>query len=103
MFSSPTARLITAILMPSGCPSAAYRVGGTSRGISPSRQIPAYLYSYQFTVIRPSVFGFAPWILQLAITDVQTGRHDFSQQMKLKAGDIYVTEDTVHYLSPWRT
>lgn len=58
---------------------------------------PDYLYSYQFTVIKPWVFGFHPWILQLAITDVQTGKHDFTQRMTLSDPDVYVTEDAVHY------
>jgi predicted secreted hydrolase len=60
---------------------------------------PGKLYSYQFTVIKPRVFGFAPWILQLAITDVQTGRHDFTQRMTISNPEIYVTGDTVQYLS----
>jgi len=60
---------------------------------------PGRLYSYQFTVIKPSVFGFSPYILQLALTDVQTGKHDFTQQMTLWHKDIYVTWDAVHYLS----
>ncbi len=60
---------------------------------------PDQLFSYQFTVVKPRVFGFSPWILQLAITDVQTGKHDFTQRMTLSAKEIYVTEDTVQYLS----
>jgi predicted secreted hydrolase len=58
---------------------------------------PDHLYSYQFTVIKPWVFGFHPWILQLAITDVQTGKHDFTQRMTLSDPDVYVTGDSVHY------
>ena len=60
---------------------------------------PGYLYSYQFTVVKPRVFGFSPWILQLAITDVHTGKHHFTQRMTLSDPEIYVTEDTVHYQS----
>ena len=57
------------------------------------------LYSYQFTVIKPRVFGFSPWLLQLAVTDVQNGKHHFVQRMTLSHPDIHVTGDTVHYQS----
>jgi predicted secreted hydrolase len=60
---------------------------------------PGHLYSYQFTVVKPRVFGFSPWILQLALTDVQAGRHHFMQRMTLSRPAIYVTDDTVNYLS----
>lgn len=59
---------------------------------------PQKLYSYQFTVIRPKILFLAPWILQLAITDVASGVHHFTQRMKLSSDDIYVTENAVHYL-----
>jgi predicted secreted hydrolase len=60
---------------------------------------PEKLYSYQFTVVKPRIFGFSPWILQLALTDVQSGTHHFTQRMTLSNPDIYVSRDTVHYLS----
>lgn len=60
---------------------------------------PEHLYSYQFTVVKPRVFGFSPWILQLAITDVQSGKHHFTQRMALSDPEIYVTGDVVHYQS----
>lgn len=60
---------------------------------------PKQLYSYQFTVVKPKVFGFSPWILQLAITDVQSGKHHFTQRMTLSHPDIFVTEDSVQYQS----
>ena len=41
------------------------------------------LYSYQFTVVRPRVFGIYPWLLHLALTDVQTGKHHFTQRLTL--------------------
>ena len=58
---------------------------------------PDKLYSYQFTVIKPRIYGFSPWILQLALTEVQSGRHHFTQRMTLFNPEIYVTEDTVNY------
>jgi predicted secreted hydrolase len=60
---------------------------------------PDKLYSYQFTVVKPKVFGFSPWILQLAITDVQSGKHHFTQRMTLSHPDIFVTDNTVQYQS----
>ena len=60
---------------------------------------PDNLYSYQFTVVRPRIFGLSPWLLQLAITDVKTGKHHFTQRVTLSDPDIYVTEDAVHYQS----
>jgi predicted secreted hydrolase len=57
------------------------------------------LYSYQFTVIKPRILGISPWLLQLAVTDVQTGKHHFVQRMTLSDPEIFVTGDTVHYKS----
>ncbi len=58
---------------------------------------PDDLYSYQFTVINPHLFGLSPYVLQLAVTDVQTGQHLFRQQMELGGKDIYIGKDTVHF------
>jgi predicted secreted hydrolase len=55
------------------------------------------LYSYQFTVINPHLFGLSPYVLQLAVTDVQTGQHLFHQQMKLGGKDIYIGKGSVHF------
>jgi len=60
---------------------------------------PEQLYSYQFTVIRARLYGVAPFILQLAVTDIQNGKHYFRQQVKLWDPDIYVNRDTVNYKS----
>ncbi len=63
---------------------------------------PEKLYSYQFTVIKPRLYGFSPWILQLALTDVARRRHRFTQRMVLHSPEVYVTADTVQYLSQAR-
>jgi hypothetical protein len=60
---------------------------------------PARLYSYQFTAARPRIFGFFPWLLQLALTDVQSGKHWFKQRIAVFHKDVYVTGDTVHFQS----
>jgi predicted secreted hydrolase len=63
---------------------------------------PEKLYSYQFTVIKPRIYGFSPWILQLALTDVAKRRHRFTQRMVLHNREVYVSGDTVQYLSQAR-
>jgi predicted secreted hydrolase len=60
---------------------------------------PTKLYSYQFTVIKPRIYGISPWIFQLALTDVANRRHRFTQRMTLYNPEVYVTADTVQYLS----
>ena len=55
------------------------------------------LYSYQFTVIKPWVYGLSPYALQLAITDFQTGKHDFLQRFSFFGKDVYVNQNTVNY------
>lgn len=60
---------------------------------------PDRLYSYQFTVARPGIFGFYPWLVQLALTDVQSGKHWFKQRFSVFSKDVYVTGDTVHFQS----
>lgn len=68
-------------------------------GYFPDPRDAAHLYSYQFTVAKFRLFVFAPWVLHLALTDVQSGRHEFVQKAVFSHPDIYVTGDTVHYLS----
>ena len=63
---------------------------------------PERLYSYQFTVIKPWIYGISPFVLQLAVTDIQTSKHYFRQQVKFSNKDIYVTENMVNYLSAAR-
>ena len=58
---------------------------------------PERLYSYQFTVIRPILFGLSPWLLQLAITDIQNDKHYFRQQVKFLDKNIFVNETTVNF------
>ena len=63
---------------------------------------PEELYSYQFTVIKPWIYGISPFVLQLAVTDIQMGKHHFRQQVKFFNKDIYVNENTVNYMSAAR-
>ena len=60
---------------------------------------PAHLYSYQFTLARPRIFGIYPWLLHLALTDVQARKHQFTQRLTFSHPDVYVTGDSVHFKS----
>lgn len=60
---------------------------------------PARLYSYQFTVARARLFGIYLWLLHLALTDVQSGKHTFTQRQAFWDPNVYVTGDTVHFKS----
>ena len=60
---------------------------------------PERLYSYQFTVIKPWLYGISPYILQLAMTDIQTEKHYFQQRVTFWNKDLYVNGDTVNYMS----
>jgi predicted secreted hydrolase len=60
---------------------------------------PERLFSYQFTVIKPWLYSISPYILQLALTNIQTGKHNFLQKVVFWNKDIYVNETTVNYLS----
>lgn len=44
---------------------------------------PERLYSYQYTLLRARIYGFTVTVLQLAITDFQTGEHFFKQRFRL--------------------
>lgn len=36
------------------------------------------MYSFQFTLINPHIFGLEPYIIMLALTDFKTGKHYYS-------------------------
>lgn len=60
---------------------------------------PERLYSYQFTVIKPRLFGFSPYVLQLALTDIQAGQHSFVQRIQVWNPNLYADWTTVNFLS----
>lgn len=60
---------------------------------------PERLYSFQFTVIKARIYGISPYILQLALTDIQTNKHYFRQRVSFWNRDIYTEENTVNYTS----
>lgn len=71
-----------------------YLTGYFSDPVEPER-----LYSYQFTVIKARIYGISPWILQLALTDIQAEKHYFQQRVNFWNRDSYTNENLVNYLS----
>jgi len=57
---------------------------------------PNDLYSYQYTVLRSRVYGITLTLLQLALTDFQTGKHFYKQTFSLN-GSKFFKEDTVKF------
>jgi len=55
------------------------------------------LYSYQFTILRLTVFGFRPHILMLALTDFTKGSHYYYQTISLSPKRFTLTPDEVAY------
>jgi len=47
------------------------------------------VYSYQYTVLRARVKGITFIVLQLAITNFQTGEHLYSQRFKMREKKLY--------------
>lgn len=61
------------------------------------RFLAARMYSYQFTLVRPHLFGLRPNVLMLALTDFATGWHTYAQQTALTAGDITIDRQGVRW------
>lgn len=62
---------------------------------------PKHLYSYQYTVIKPRIYGLTPYILQIAFTDFQTQQHLFEQRVSIRRRrKIYANQNNVIY-SPY--
>lgn len=59
---------------------------------------PDSLYSYQFTVINPRHFAKTFYVLHLAFTDMQTGKHFFESKVRLAGKKIRVNQETVTFL-----
>ncbi len=55
------------------------------------------MYSYQFTLVRPHLFGLRPNVLMLALTDFATGRHTYAQQTALTSSDITIDRQGVQW------
>lgn len=59
---------------------------------------PETLYSYQYTVINPKIFGKSIYVLHLAFTDMQTGKHSFVRKVRLNSTGVQVGQNNVNVL-----
>ncbi|MFW9784601.1 MAG: lipocalin-like domain-containing protein [Candidatus Heimdallarchaeota archaeon] len=60
---------------------------------------PENLFSYQYTLLKPRVYGLTFYVLQMAFTDFQTKNHLFKQMVTLRKGKkLYVNQNNVNYL-----
>ncbi len=50
------------------------------------------MYSYQYTVIKPRVFGTTSYVSMIALTDFQTGEHFYHQRLGFQNRRIYVNQ-----------
>lgn len=55
------------------------------------------LYSFQYTLVRALVYAVRSYILMLALTDVETGRHYFVQQPVFSEKDIEIEEKMLRF------
>ena len=55
-------------------------------GYLSDKQNPDHLYSYQYTVAQGRIFGVTPYILHIALTDLQDNTHFFKQEVRLRRG-----------------
>lgn len=58
---------------------------------------PEHLLSYQYTLLRPRVYGVTPTVLQLAVTDFATGQHVFRQQFSLRLRKFFPDEYRIQF------
>jgi predicted secreted hydrolase len=55
------------------------------------------LYSFQFTLLRIRAAFLRPYILMLALTDFETGRHRYRQRITLSTKEIEITQERLHF------
>lgn len=55
------------------------------------------MYSYQFTVMRPSIMGFRPFVLHLALTNFASGKHYFTQRIDRRGKNVLINEKTIQF------
>jgi len=60
-------------------------------------QRPENLYSYQFTLFNPRHFGKNFYDLNMAFTDIQTGRHFFKNRVKMTGERVKIDRDSVTF------
>ena len=61
-------------------------------------ELPDSLYSYQFTVINPRRFKKTLYLLDIAFSDIHTGKHLFKRKVRLTGQKTGIFEGTVTFL-----
>jgi predicted secreted hydrolase len=56
-----------------------------------------WMYSFQFTLIRVKKAFLRPYVLMLALTDFETGKHRYVQKLKLFGRDMTIDANTVRF------
>ncbi|MGI6004696.1 MAG: lipocalin-like domain-containing protein [Christensenellales bacterium] len=55
------------------------------------------MYSFQFTLLRIKLLFFCPYIIMLALTDFETKKHYYFQDITLSGRNITIDENTVGF------
>jgi predicted secreted hydrolase len=55
------------------------------------------VYSFQFTMLRLKVSVLRPYVIMLALTDFETGRHHYFQRVTLSGKDMRIDGDAVGF------
>ena len=59
---------------------------------------PENLYSFQYTLLKPHVYGLKFYVLQIALTDFQSQNHLFNQNVTLRKGKkLHISKDSIIY------
>lgn len=54
-------------------------------------------YSFQFTMLRVKVSVLRPYVLMLALTDFESGKHYYFQRVTVSGGEIHIDKDSVGF------
>lgn len=65
-------------------------------GYLTDQENPENHYSYQYTLLKPHVYGLTFYVLQIAFTDFQKQKHFFKQRVGIRKGKkFYVNQNSV--------
>jgi predicted secreted hydrolase len=65
-------------------------------GYLSDRENPKNIYSYQYTLLKPRVYGLTFYVLHMAFTDFQSGQHLFKQRVSIRKGrKLCINQDSV--------
>jgi predicted secreted hydrolase len=55
------------------------------------------MYSFQFTLLRIKLLFLRPYVIMLALTDFETGKHYYFQDITLSSSNVKIDENTVGF------